>query len=263
MLVSMRKILLISFLSLVMASCNYNSSVIFKLPADYSFATDSVSIGADYKIVPYDRLSIRVLVNNGSRLVDISAGVSNPDVTGGIAGNAASTNTVMDDLRVDKDGFVRLPIIGLVGIKGFSISEAEKMIEDRFSKTYVDPFVIINVKNRRVIIFPGSGGNGEVVNLTNDQVSVIEVLALNGGINLKGKSKKVRLVRKVGEEFKIYNIDLSKEAGIVNGQMMVCANDIIYVEPVNGFTSGFVSEFGVIVSLLTSVFLLYDIITRN
>jgi polysaccharide export outer membrane protein len=247
----------------MMVGCNYNSSVVFKLPSDYAYATDTVNAAADYKILPFDKLAVRVLVNNGSRLVDISAGVANPEVTSGVAGNAASSNGIMDDLKVDKDGFVRLPIFGLIGVKGMTVIEAEKLIEDRFSKNYVDPFVTVTVKNRRVIIFPGNGGEADVVNLTNENISVIEVLALNGGINLKGKSKKVRLARKVGNEFKIYNIDLSKEAGISNGQMTVCANDIIYIEQTSSLSASFATEFSVALSALTSLFLLYDILTRN
>lgn len=266
MLVSMRKILLISFLALLISSCNYNSSVVFKLPSDYPFAVDSVSVPVDYKIVPYDKLIVRVLVNNGSRLVDISAGITNTELNSSVSGNASIANsatTVMNELKVDKDGFVRLPLVGLVGLKGLTIAEAEKLIEDRFAKSYIDPFVTVTVTNRRVTVFPGMGGTGQVVSLTNENTSVLEVLALNGGINLKGKSKRVRLVRKVDNQFKVYSIDLSNESGFASGQMIVHANDIIYVDQVKSLTTNFASEFGTIIGLLTSVVLLYDIISRN
>lgn len=259
----MRKLLVFILLALFVSSCNYNSSVVFKLPNKYEFASDSSFNVTNYKISPFDKISIRVLVNNGSRLLDLSAGVSNVEVSGAGAGTGAVTGSIMDELKVDSDGNVRLPLVGTVGLGGLTINLAEKLIEDRYSKYYVDPFVVVNVTNRRVVVFSGNGGSAEVVTLINEKTTLIEALALSGGIDSKGKSKNIRLVRKTGSEYKIYHIDMSKPEGISTGQMIVEANDIIYVDQVKGFTRNVSSDFSTLVGLIVSVLFMIDLVSKN
>ncbi|MFM7767153.1 MAG: polysaccharide biosynthesis/export family protein, partial [Bacteroidota bacterium] len=161
----MRKILVFILLATIISSCNYNSSVVFKLPNKYEFASDSSYNVTNYKIAPFDKLSVRVLVNNGSRLLDLSAGVSNVEVSGTGGGTGGVAGSIMDELKVDSDGGVRLPLVGSVGVGGLTIDQAEKLIEDKYSKYYVDPFVVVKVINRRVIVFSGNGGVAQVVTL--------------------------------------------------------------------------------------------------
>ncbi|MFM7054613.1 MAG: polysaccharide biosynthesis/export family protein [Bacteroidota bacterium] len=259
----MRKILVFILLATIISSCNYNSSVVFKLPNKYEFASDSSYNVTNYKIAPFDKLSVRVLVNNGSRLLDLSAGVSNVEVSGTGGGTGGVAGSIMDELKVDSDGGVRLPLVGNVGVGGFTIDQAEKLIEDKYSKYYVDPFVVVKVTNRRVIIFSGNGGAAQVVTLVNEKTTLIEALAMSGGIDSKGKSKSIRLVRKSGTDYKIYHVDLSKPEGVSSGQMIVEANDLIYIDQVKGITRNISADFSTVVGLIVSILLLFDLANKN
>ncbi len=259
----MRKILIFIFLAIFISSCNYNSSVVFKVPHDYEFASDSATNVTNYKIAPFDKISIRVLINNGSRLLDLSAGISNVEVSGTYGGTGGVTGSIMDELKVDSEGGVRLPLVGYVGVGGLTIDQAEKLIEDRYSKYYVDPFVVVKVVNRRVVIFSGNGGAAEVVTLINEKTTLIEALAMSGGIDNKGKSKSVRLVRKAGSDYKIYHVDLSKPEGISSGQMIVEANDIIYIDSVKGITRNISADVSTVVGLIVSVLFIFDLVNKN
>jgi polysaccharide export outer membrane protein len=119
------------------------------------------------------------------------------------------------------------------------------------------------VTNRRVVVFSGNGGSAEVVTLINEKTTLIEALALSGGIDSKGKSKNIRLVRKTGSEYKIYHIDMSKPEGISTGQMIVEANDIIYIDQVKGITRNISADFSTVVGLIVSVLFIYDIVNKN
>ncbi|MFM7822774.1 MAG: polysaccharide biosynthesis/export family protein, partial [Bacteroidota bacterium] len=257
------KILVFILLATIISSCNYNSSVVFKLPNKYEFASDSSYNVTNYKIAPFDKLSVRVLVNNGSRLLDLSAGVSNVEVSGTGGGTGGVAGSIMDELKVDSDGGVRLPLVGNVCVGGFTIDQAEKLIEDKYSKYYVDPFVVVKVTNRRVIIFSGNGGAAQVVTLVNEKTTLIEALAMSGGIDSKGKSKSIRLVRKSGTDYKIYHVDLSKPEGVSSGQMIVEANDLIYIDQVKGITRNISADFSTVVGLIVSILLLFDLANKN
>ena len=250
------------FICLVLlGSCNYNSSVLFKSDKDYAFSTDSVNVVTEYRIVPYDKLSIRVYTNSGSRMMDVFAGV-NRDQSGTPIGSQ-SAGSLTDEIKVDASGNVRLPLVGEIGVKGMTTSEAEKLIEERFTKFYVEPFVQVNVVNKRVMVFRGQGGDGKVVVLENEHTTVIEAIAMAGGIGEKGKAKSARLIRKIGEDYKIYAIDLSSIDAMKGGYMPVMANDIIYFDQVKGYTRNFTSDLSTIVGLLTSIIFIYEIFLKS
>lgn len=250
------------FICLVLlGSCNYNSSVLFKSDKDYAFSTDSVNAVTEYRIAPYDKLSIRVYTNSGSRIMDVSAGVSSSEGSSTSGGQTIGSPT--SNIKVDVNGQIRLPLIGQLSVKGMTVAEAEKFIEDKFTKFYVDPFVQVDVTNKRVLVFTGNGGDGQVINLINENTTLIEAIAMAGGIDEKGKAKSARLIRKVGDDYKFYAIDLSSADAVKGVYMPVVANDIIYVDQVKGYTRNLTSDLATIVGLLTSIIFIYEIFFKK
>ena len=109
--------------------------------------------------------------------------------------------------------------------------EAEAFLQAEYAKFYVEPFVILTITNKRVIVFPGTGSSASVVSLSNNNTTLIEVLALVGGIATNSKASRIKIVRKTKVKKDVYLVDLSTIEGIQAGSMIVQANDIIYVEP--------------------------------
>ncbi|MEX0636757.1 MAG: hypothetical protein WD135_08310, partial [Ferruginibacter sp.] len=95
---------------------------------------------------------------------------------------------------------------------------------------YNKPFVLLEVTNRRVIIFPGSEGAAKVVSLEYDNTTFMEGLAAAGGISKDGKAYKVKLIRGDLKKPDVYLIDLSTIEGVKQADLVLQANDIIYVE---------------------------------
>jgi polysaccharide export outer membrane protein len=141
--------------------------------------------------------------------------------------------------------------------------EAEKMLEEKFAVYYTKPFVMLAVINRRVMVFPGSGGSGMVVTLENENTTLIEALALAGGITETGKSKVVKLIRGDNRNPQVHLIDLSTVDGMRQSNMLLQANDIIYVEPVKRVSRGILEEITPVVGIVTSLLLLYEIVLRG
>jgi polysaccharide export outer membrane protein len=121
----------------------------------------------------------------------------------------------------------------------------------------------MKVINRRVIVFPGNGGKAQVVQLTNNNTTVIEVLALTGGIAEDGKAYKVKLIRNEDKKKpQVFLMDLSEIDGLSAGNTVVMANDIVYVEPRYRFAKTLVGEITPVLTLLSSTLLLYTLIRR-
>lgn len=242
------------FFSIVLyfSSCKvFRSNLMLKTSKDYTYdkIADSLS-KQDYKIEANDIVNVRIFSNDGFKIVDLAS--------------SGQLNRFIElDYVVNRDGTCKLPLIGRVKLAGLSVREATEYLEQVYADYYVKPFVYLNVINKRVIVFPGNGGTAKVLNLTNNNTTVIEALALTGGISEDGKAYKVKLIRNQdNEKPKVYLMDLSKIEGIAAGNSVVLAHDIIYVEPRYRLAKTLVAEITPIITLISSTFLLYSLIRR-
>jgi polysaccharide biosynthesis/export protein len=211
-------------LILFLGSCSINKNLMFK--TDDEFVFDEInfdSTNVEYRISPNDLLIIEVFTNEGAIILEFTtSATSRPQ-------NLAKPEVIY---TVNKDGFAELPGIGLQKLEGLTIMEAQDFLEEKFGLLFNRPFCQVKVVNRRAMVFPGTGGEGIVIPLVNPNISIIEALALAGGISERGDASKVKLVRgRTVEEQKVFLIDLSTIEGIKYANMAVQAGDIIYVEP--------------------------------
>ena len=160
---------------------------------------------------------------------------------------------------VRQDGTSNLPVIGIIPVSGKTIVELEEEIRILLSENYINPFVQIRVTNQRVIIFPGKG-DAEVVGISNANTSLLEAIALAGGIRDEGRANSIKLMRKTNQgNREIYKIDLSTIDGLKNAQMIVQSNDYIYVDFKPRFASSFLSEVTPWLSVLSTAIITYSI----
>jgi polysaccharide export outer membrane protein len=248
----MKKIIyLFCLITIALSSCTVNSHLMLKTPKDFVFDSIPTEQNTEYVISGGDQLDFRLYSNGGFSLIDISSG------TGG--GTNVQRMTVNIFYQVQPDGTAKLPILGDVHLAGLSIREAQDTLEKIYSDFYVDPFLQLNVRNKRVIVFPGTGSNAQVVTLQNNTVTLLEVLAQVGGISRDSKAKTIKLMRIVEgtNEREVYKIDLSTIEGLPQGDIIVQADDIIYVEPNANIAREVLQDITPIVSLVSSTALLY------
>ena len=214
-----------------------------KTKRNYPYAQTPSTPQYEYKIAPNDVISFRIFSRDGSKLIDLTS------LNEGMFRNMQ--NSI--DYLVEHDGLVKLPIIGRLSLQELTIRQAEQLLEEKYS-TYINkPFVILNVLNRRVIVFPGSGGKAKVINLQNNNTTLLEALALSGGIANTGKAKRIKLIRGNPKDPEVYLIDLSTIEGMKQADMVLQANDIIYVEPVLNISQTLLAEITPIIAILTNI----------
>jgi len=162
---------------------------------------------------------------------------------------------------VRQDGTSNLPVLGSISVAGKTIVELEEEIRVLLSENYINPFVQIRVTNQRVIIFPGKG-DAQVVGITNANTSLLEAIALAGGIRDEGRANSIKLMRKTKTgKREIYKIDLSTIDGLNHAQMIVQSNDYIYVDFKPRIAAAFLTEVMPWLSLITTSILTYSIIS--
>ena len=127
---------------------------------------------------------------------------------------------------------------------------------------YHDPFAVLQVTNNRVLVFPGAAGAATVITLTAPNTTVLEVLALAGGVAARGNASQVKLIRRTATGHQVYRMDLSTAAGLSAASTVVQANDVLYVDPVPDVASEVLRDINPIVSIVSSLSVLWALLTN-
>jgi polysaccharide export outer membrane protein len=239
-----RKNFLLFYLTITLISCaSYRQNIMFRgneQGQPEAYKNDAASIEKNYLIQGNDLLQLDVFSNKGERIID-----PNPELTN--QPNQNQNAPAVFNYLVESNGIVKLPMIGELQLKGLSIRQAEEIAQKEYANYFKEPFVRLSFANKRVIVLGAPGG--QVIPLTNQNVTVVEVLALAKGINNEAKADQIKLIR--GEH--VYQLDFSTIKGFKDGNMVVEPGDVIYVEPIRRpFTEALRDNFTVI-SLIVSL----------
>lgn len=246
----MRKLLLYFFIAFSASSCKVlTPSVMLRTPKDFKYTPLPDTFSLEYKISKSDLVQLRLLTNDGFKMMEVSA---DPQEV-----NRQGQGSLQ--FLVEFDGTAKFPILGRIPVAGLTIRETEMMLQEKYSVYFHSPFVMVNVQNRRVFIFPGTDGSAAVINLQFDNTTLIEALAMSGGITYFGKAHKIKLIRGNPEKPEVFLIDMSKIEGIKQGSIVLQANDIIYVEPRYKIASRVLSELAPYLSLFSTAILVYTL----
>ena len=204
-----------------------------------------------YRIAPFDNLSFAVTPNDGEQLISGTfVGTNGVSSSGGGGG-----------YEVGYDGTVKLPIFGRTPVEGMTIRELEKVLEEKYSLFYNKPFISsISVTNRKVFVFKG-GNSSSVVTLTHDNMTIWELMALSGGVG-DAKAHKIKLIRQIDNKPCVFLIDLSRIESINTGNIVLQANDIVYITPRNKFSEEILGALTPYLSLLSTIVLIYTLIKK-
>jgi len=232
----------ISVLALA-SSCGVNSNLMFK-EAKGAVQVDSIPLKPieDYRISAADKFTFSLSTKNGERIIENMTGISEEET-------AAVQRT---EYVVRQNGEVKLPMLGMVEVAGLTIAQCEDTLAVKYGEKFVNPFVQVTITNQRVIVFPGNGSDAKVIPLENSNTTLMEALARAGGITERGKASSIKLMRKVNGERQVYTLDLSTIDGLKYVDMIVQANDYIYVEPTPELAKEIAEDIVPVVSLISS-----------
>jgi polysaccharide biosynthesis/export protein len=209
----------------------------------------------NYTIQGNDYINVRIYTNKGERLVD-----PNLELTKGVG-------TAMKDENlkylVNNDGKVNLPMVGEVFLQGYTQTQADSVLTIAYGRYYEGAFIVTSILNKRVFVLGPFPLGAKVISLQNENINLIEVIALYGGIPNNGKSYNIRVIRGDLKNPNVNIIDLSTIQGLKSASMVVFPNDIIYIEPVRKLVLESVTELAPILSLLVSITSILIFLTRK
>lgn len=248
---SLRFLSLLAIVSML-ASCTINKNVMFKTDQEYVYDPIPIdSAGKEYTLAANDMITFQLFTNEGAMILDFTTNTE--------ANRTQGMNFRDFIYMIDSQGFIELPSIGRVQVSGMTVFEAQTYLEGLYEKHFNFPYAMIQVINRRVIVFRGSGADAAVIPMINNNINVIEVLALAGGLSDRANASKVKLIRKVNDKQEVYLMDLSTIEGIKYASMTVQAGDIIYVEPVPEIASEVMKDVAPFVTIISGLAFIWAI----
>jgi polysaccharide export outer membrane protein len=174
-----------------------------------------------HRIKVGDRLSIRFLNN-----FDIGSSAQKSATATANAESVVSGNN--SGYLVNYDSTVILPLLGRVNLIGLTRLEASSKLEAEYSKYIVHPIIDLNIASLGVTVLGEIDEPGKYY-VDKENTTVVDVIALAGGIKDSGKKKNIKIIR--GSEIII--VDLKKIESLESQALIMHDNDIIYIEPYN------------------------------
>ena len=250
---SKRKLLLFFLPTLLLSSCDryLNRHIMMRTGSDYPFSEFGEFEDTEYRLAADDIIRFELYPNDGFLMINAAAAGGRGDI---------QEKGISLEILVEFDGFVKLPKIGRTYMEGLTLRQAELVLEDKFSEFYNKPFVLLTVINKRVTIM--AGGNSSVVTLSNENTTLFEALAESGGVPNDGISGKVKLVRGDISKPEVYQLDLSTLQGVKEADLVLQANDIIYIETRPRQIERIAELIAPYASLISSFVISYTLITR-
>jgi protein involved in polysaccharide export with SLBB domain len=276
----------------------YNQRVLFRLTDENGNRIDTAKLRVavnrtdrNYRIQPNDFLDMRIYTNKGERIIDPNGELGQGAPAGQIPSLSPRTSAVTSsrtvsrtgtnasasglEILVQADGTAALPVVGQVKVAGLTLHQADSTLQVLYSPFYRDPFIQTRVTNNRVIVL---GSVGQVVPLANDNMNLLEVLALAGGIDggnnggnnsgvyrYGGKTSNIRIIRGDLKNPQVEQINLSTIEGMRRANLQMEPNDIVYIEPVRRrFLEGLTDAgpvFSAAATLLGAVSVVFSLIT--
>ena len=127
-------------------------------------------------------------------------------------------------ILVDAEGYVVLPKIGRIQLKGLTCPEAAAMLALEYGKFLVNPIVVVKVLNKEItilgdVVVPGS------YTLDKEVYTISEIIAKAKGLDQFANPKKIQLIRNDTN----YNVNLAELKSDRAYRLVVQPDDIIYV----------------------------------
>ncbi|HEX6891730.1 MAG TPA: polysaccharide biosynthesis/export family protein, partial [Chryseolinea sp.] len=195
----------------------------------------------NYVIQKNDYLQLEVYTNKGERIIDPDFELTKDLNNQNLAAKAEPNYLV--DIR----GVAKFPMIGEIKIEGLTIRLGEELLQKAYEVYYKDSFVVLKYVNKRVIVLGAPGG--QVIPLVNENVHLVEVLALAKGVDNLAMAQNIRVLR--GDQ--VHIADLSTIDGYIKNNILIEHGDIVYIEPIRRPVSEAFRDYLPVLTALTSL----------
>ena len=179
----------------------------------------------EYQLQPNDVLSIKVLsvqpeLTNQFNIID-------PNNAFGLT---SPSSLFLSGYSIDKDGNIKLPLIGEIKVSGMSLDQASDLIQRSLDRYVNDATVVVKLISFKFSVL-GEVRNPGYYFVYNEQANLLEALSMAGDLTQGANRENLKLIRQKPGGTEVVLLDL-KDPNLVQSQYyFLKPNDVIYVEP--------------------------------
>lgn len=209
----------------------------------------------EYRLQVNDVLSIRVM---------------GLDEATSIFFNVESQNVQLSDaalyvngFSVDKNGQIQLPTVGKIKVQGLTVGEAQDLVQKKVNEYFTTATVILKMVSFRVSVLGDVSRPGAYV-VYNNQITLLEALAMAGGPNEYADKTHVTLVRQSDRGTQALYVDLSSTNVLSSEYYYLLPNDVVYVPALKARTGRMNLElFVILLSTVSTIAVVFSVIQNN
>ena len=219
-----RKRLFPLLMILILSSC-YTSRNVNYLQSDRAVLKLPVQ-PSEYEVQPNDVLNIRIQ----SRDPDTAAYFNLSPSNNNINNQANPANLFLSGYPVAADGTIKMAVVGEIKVSGKTVEEIRDLVQTEIEKYLLNAMVLVKLTSFKISVL-GDVKNPGTNYIYNTQSTIFEALSAAGDLNLTAKRKNVKLIRQIGNESIVVDLDLRDPNIIKSPYYFLYPNDVIYVEP--------------------------------
>ena len=205
---------------LLLTSCTTTkNSYYFKTLQKDTTISGLVSKDLESKISKGDNLSI--LISSLSREEDLLFNIE-------IGSGGTPVNSV--GFPVETDGTILMHKLGKVQAEGLTRKELAASLQKQLMPYLKDPIVTVQYLNHKITIL-GEVARPQVLNMPEEQLSLIDVLVLSGDLKENARRNDIMIIRETANEKKVKHVNLEDHSIFTSPWYYVQPNDIVIVSP--------------------------------
>ena len=218
-----RKSLLFLMLIIVFSSCNRNN---YNLLHDIQSDNEEFLIGNGYyepRVNPGQQLCVSVssLSKEGTKYFR------------GSTEREGATGIECLSYDVTHEGFINMPLIGDVNVLNLTLSQCQDSIRLQLEEFLEYPMVKVSFDNYAISVM-GEVASPGLYNIPNGNVTILEALAMAGGLDQYGNRTNILVTREMNGVMQTSRLDLTSKEIFNSPFFYLNSRDIIYVESNKG-----------------------------
>jgi polysaccharide export outer membrane protein len=184
----------------------------------------------DYRIKQNDNLYVKILTMNQEVNMLFSQSQSLQSNIGTQQMYGDPTSQFLNGNIVDQNGEVTLPILGKIKVEGFTISEAQNVVNKRAGEYLKEYTVQVKLLSYKFTMLGEFRSPGVYYNYNNN-ITLLEAISRAGGVTDFSKLNRIMLVRPTPKGYKTFKIDLSSKKMLASEAFYIQPDDVIYAGP--------------------------------
>lgn len=181
----------------------------------------------DYRIQYQDILYINIFTMNMEQNVLLNPGSQNSSYST----YRDESNIYVYGYTVSDSGTISLPILGELGVYGFTLDEVQKAVQKRADSYLKDATINVKLLSFKFTVIGEVNRPGTYTNF-NNQLTVLDAVGMAGDITDFGNRRSVLVIRPTQEGTHTYRINLQDKQLLQSEGYFLLPNDIVIVDPI-------------------------------